>query len=339
MASTQLPQELVDLIVDNLHDDIPTPLVHELHIVLVGSETSYESEEEGEHLTEPRVSWIMAERTLSLVLPLLDLKRISLVENSSADWTRRQFSMDWNTLSVHLRGIVVQSPYWLLSLFSKATFLKELSLSHVWFTQPHDEHKPWPQSQPWRPQLQSILVADTIGHSFCGCMLNPQIDLTRLRSLTLVTKTRELEDEMLQVANSSGVEHLRVWRTDISYSLTPLFGAHLRSIHIFTAEIFTLLAVLFKACPHDTHIETFILEGPVDLPHSEQGLDISVDATVVQLRHFERVEIKVNIHVAFTSFSAWSAVVRSSLPSLVKRGMLTLTEIQFSEVNAHHGWE
>ncbi|KAJ7111355.1 hypothetical protein C8R44DRAFT_742476 [Mycena epipterygia] len=67
------------------------------------------------------------------------------------------------------------------------------------------------------------------------------------------------------------------------------------------------------ACPHYTRVETITLEGCADLPHYGQALDRIVDAAVVQLRHFERVEIKVNIQVAFTSFSAWAAVSGTSV--------------------------
>ncbi|KAJ6456070.1 hypothetical protein C8R45DRAFT_1034821, partial [Mycena sanguinolenta] len=195
-----VPQELVDLIVDNLHDDIPSlkscsltarafvgsaqtwifnkveilppkrrddqdspcrkfhklltrsprsaSLVDELQIVLVGSETSFAYDEKGDYLEERHVPWVMSGRTLSLVLALLDLKRISLVENSPSEWNELgKFSMDWNQLgrslksalaavfsspkldSVCLRGFVVQSPVQLLSLFSEATFLGKIPSS------------------------------------------------------------------------------------------------------------------------------------------------------------------------------------------------------------------
>ncbi|KAJ7111356.1 hypothetical protein C8R44DRAFT_856642 [Mycena epipterygia] len=179
-------------------------------------------------------------KTPSSAVRTADIPR-SLVENSSAYFNLSgKFSLDWNKLgralktalehmfssprleSVHLRGIVVQSPTQLLFFFSEATSLKELSLSRVGCTQRpgQGKFKPWPQSQPWRPQLQSILVADIIGHSFCRCILNPQIDLMRLRSLTLVTEMGECLDEMLQVANSSGVEHLRVEWFDNLFNCT-----------------------------------------------------------------------------------------------------------------------
>ncbi|KAJ6552255.1 hypothetical protein DFH09DRAFT_598051 [Mycena vulgaris] len=283
MAHDPIPQEIVDLIVDNLHDDIPAlkscslaartfvsstrthifrkieitpppvgknrqspcqklyklltssphiaPLVDELCVVLVGSETSFEYDEEGQYLTEPHVTWIMAGRTLSLVLPLLDLRRISLVENSPADWNSAgTFSMNWNKMgrtlksalaevfsspnleAVHLRGIVVESPCQLLSLFSEATSLKGLSLSRVYFTQRWDQRKPWPDSDPWRPQLRSLLISDSSGDSFSPYLSNPRIDLARVKSLCVVTAQAEWRDKIVSQTTASGaLEHLRLW--------------------------------------------------------------------------------------------------------------------------------
>ncbi|KAJ7111324.1 hypothetical protein C8R44DRAFT_883138 [Mycena epipterygia] len=405
-----LPQELVDLIVDNLCDDIPSlkscslaartfsgsvrahifrkveitpplpgkthspcqqlyklltstpyiaPLIDELHIVLVGSETCFEYDEDGQYLVEQQVPWVMTGRTLSLVLPLLDLKRISIVENGPADWNAcGRFSMNWNKLgrtlkaalkdvfsspqleSVHLRGIVVQSPTQLLSLFSEATSLKEMSLSRVYFTQRWDEREHWPESQLWRPQLRSILASDVSGDAFSRYLLNPQIDLTRLRSLILSTYLKDWRNEILQAIGSSRVEHLRLWYLQAFRPVIPLISPQLRSIHLFTLQTFPLLAALFQECPHDARLETITLEGPAQQPSSGQALDLIVDSIVAQLRHFQRVEIKANIRVtSTTSFSAWSAAVRSSLPSLVSRGMLTLTEIHRAEYEPHQGWE
>jgi hypothetical protein len=91
--------------------------------VLVGSETSFDYDENGRYLKERR---IMSDKTLSLVLPLLNIKQISLLENSPGEWNGSgDFSMNSNNLeqdlqsafaavfssptleSVHLRWIVV----------------------------------------------------------------------------------------------------------------------------------------------------------------------------------------------------------------------------------------
>lgn len=276
-----LPQELVDLILDNLHDDIPAlkscclaartfvnsarthifkkieltpppeplssynacqkfchllsssphigPLVEDLCIVLVGPETSFEYDSDGEYLEERHVTWVMAGRTLSLVLPLLDLKRISLIENAPIDWNSGgEYSMDWTTMgrqlksaltnvfssprleAVRLRGIVIESPCQLLSLFSEATALKEMSLSRLYFTQRWDQRELWPESRPWRPQLRSLLVADTQGDVFVRYIVNPRIDLTHVSALTISTDAAECRNKIIQVT-SGGVKHLRLW--------------------------------------------------------------------------------------------------------------------------------
>ncbi|KAJ6569882.1 hypothetical protein DFH09DRAFT_1080615 [Mycena vulgaris] len=388
MAYDPISQELVDLIVDNLHDDIPAlkscslaartfknrnntasgwqkspkPLrealqapdfvsphstaVDELCIVLVGSETSFEYDEEGQYLTEPHVTWIMTGRTLSLVLPLLDLRRISLVENSPADWNSAgKFSMNWNKMghtlksaltevfsspnleAVQLRGIVIESPFQLLSLFSEATSLKELSLSRVYFTQGGSSARPGPVSDPWRPQLRFLLVSDTSGSNLAPYLLNPRIDLTRVKSLcvaVIANSTWEWRDKIVsQTTGSGAVEHLRLF-----YPSEPQF--------------FQLLSALFTACPHDSRLETIIIEGPivqsgVNFSRWDQ-LNDTIDQLAVHLSSLKIVEIKVFVGPGRTLFSEWSGATWSLLPSLVQRGMLTLTEIPVAH-GVHHGWE
>ncbi|KAF8206413.1 hypothetical protein K438DRAFT_1817158 [Mycena galopus ATCC 62051] len=272
-----LPQELVDMVVNNIRDDIPAlkccslaartfvgsarihifrkiqinppedpplssceklyqflsssphiaPLVEDLCIVLVGSKASIS-------MQEHHVSWIMADRTLSLVLPLLELKRISLVENAPPDWNSGgKYSMNWNKMeqplksalasvfsspnleAVHLRGIMIESPCQLLSLFSEATALEEISLSRLYFTQRRqDQLERWPESQPWRPQLRSLLAHDFDNLPFCHYLVNPQIHLANVRSLTLSTNYSDTVNTIIQGTKlecSGGVEHLRVF--------------------------------------------------------------------------------------------------------------------------------
>ncbi|KAJ7821323.1 hypothetical protein B0H14DRAFT_3875960 [Mycena olivaceomarginata] len=159
-----VPQELVDLIIDNLHGDVPslkscslaartsvasaqTYIFKKIEILpptpdlippsLRLSLTNYTScwwaprrlsriTRSVSSIWRSGISWVMSGRTLSPVLPLLDLKRISLIENAPVEWNGNgEFSMDWNSLgrvlnsalaaafssptleSVHLRGIVV----------------------------------------------------------------------------------------------------------------------------------------------------------------------------------------------------------------------------------------
>ncbi|KAJ7859100.1 hypothetical protein B0H13DRAFT_2356215 [Mycena leptocephala] len=410
-----LPQELIDIIVDNLHDDIlslkscsltartfvrsartrifnkieiappsnPTssnnpcqklhrlltsspqiaPLVNELCIVLVGSETSFEYDSDGQYLEDRHITWIMARSRLSLILPLLDLKRISLVENAPVDWNSYgEFSMNWTKMGrqlksaladvfssprleyVHLRGIVVESPRQLLSLFSEATSLKEMSLSRLYFTQRWDQREPWPETEPWRPQLRSLLVAEMSSDPFCRYLINPRIDLSHIRSLTIATDSSDWREKLIQATNSD-VEHLRLRHlifNPSSRSISSFLGSNLRSIHFFTVSNFRLLDAFFKSCPHDACLEVITFEGPEtnDPTPNDLSLNTTIESSVIHLRSLKMVEIKVYLWSSSeTVFSVWSASVLSSLPSLVQRGMLTLTEIQMAEHEVHHGWE
>ncbi|KAJ6572173.1 hypothetical protein B0H19DRAFT_679218 [Mycena capillaripes] len=210
------------------------PLVEELSIVLVDSDTKYDLFLDRDNLEDRHFPWVMADRTLSLVLPLLDLKRISLTEDLRMRWSHNgRSSMSWDDVagqlksalakvfssprlvSVRLRGIVLQSPFQLLSLFSEATALKEMSLSRAHFTQPDHQYAPWPESQPWRPQLRSLLITDFKRRTFCRYLVNPRIDLTAVRSLSVAVYPTELEwrDRLVLATmnTSGGVEHLRYW--------------------------------------------------------------------------------------------------------------------------------
>jgi hypothetical protein len=185
----------------------------------------------------------MDDRTLPLILPLLDLKRISLTENAPYRSDGWKDSMSWHKMgqrltsaltnvfssprleAVHLRGIVIESPYQLLSLFSEATALKEMSLSRLYFTQ-RAQRDMWPESQPWRPQLRSLLIADNCDN-FSPSLVNPRIDLTHVRSLTLAMNLPERREKVLQAtkSGSGGVEHLRLWWMESdcqSFLSTPL---------------------------------------------------------------------------------------------------------------------
>jgi hypothetical protein len=99
-----------------------------------------------------------------------------------------------NLETVHLRGMVIGSSCQLLSLFSEAAALKELSLSRLYFTEEQwAERDLWPESQLWRPKLRSLLVNDFHNDSdpFCHYVAKPQFDLTRISTLTVVTRFPE----------------------------------------------------------------------------------------------------------------------------------------------------
>ncbi|KAJ6588098.1 hypothetical protein B0H19DRAFT_1097971 [Mycena capillaripes] len=398
MSFRHFPQELVDIIIDNLNDDIPSlkscsvaartfvtsarihifntleisspdtcqklhrllassphipPLVHALCIELVSAEKTG-----GVYLEDRHVPWIMAGRTLSLVLPLLDLKRISLVENSTWDGNSQgRFSMAWNKLgrqlrstlvdafssskleSVHLRGIVVESPRQLLSLFSEATSLKEMSLSRVYFTMGPHLHDPWPESHPWRPKLRSLLLSELSSDSFGQHLINPCIDLTQVRSLALETDSSEWREKLIHTTNNN-VEHLRLGYIEDPLRWGHTLGANLRSIQISGFSIFSLMDSVFKSC-HDTRLESIIFDGyPSDVGMWDSpSLDATIELAVVHLRCLKMVEVRALVSSSRASFLLWSDKVRSALPSLVRRDMLQVTNLELPTHGPRHGWE
>ncbi|KAF7357378.1 hypothetical protein MSAN_01333800 [Mycena sanguinolenta] len=412
----RVPQELVHLIVDNLHDDIPSlescsltarsfvssaqtylfnkveilppknrddpnspcrkfhklltssphiaPLVDELEIVLVGSETSFAYDEDGDYLEERHVPWVMSGRTLSLVLSLLDLKRISLVENSPSEWNDvGEFSMSWNRLgrslkaaltavfsspklkSVRLRGIVVESPAQLLSLFSEATSLREMSIARVRFTQRWNELTPWPDFQPWHPQLQSLLVSEVDSDHFCRYFLHPRIDLTHIKSLTIATELNEYRERLAQAAISAATQHLAIYRphwTETTFK--SILTSNLRSMNFFSTDLLRLLPDVFAACAqNNSRLEKLVFEAgtyafkPELLSHH---IDARIESAVAHLSALKSVEIKAFLWADDdVPFPVWALSVRNALPSLVGRGLLTLTEIKRAYENPHYGWE
>ncbi|KAF7370256.1 hypothetical protein MSAN_00656700 [Mycena sanguinolenta] len=406
-----IPQELVDLIVNNLHDDIPSlkscsltarafvgsaqtwifnkveilppksrddqdspcrkfhklltksphlaSLVDELEIVLVGSETSFDYGWDGEFPEERYGPWVMSGETLSLVLALLDLKRISLIENSPSAWNRHgDFSLDWNQLgrslksalaavfsspkleSVRLRGIIVESPSQLLSLFSEARSLKEMSISRVRFTQGLNP-TPWPESKPWHPRLQTLLVSEINSRSLCRYLLHPRIDLSHITSLTIATSSPESRGKMTQAAISGATQHLALFWTGTTV-LKSMLTPTLRSIHFFSKNLSALIPATFEACPHNSRLERIVFEGPAgkfQSPRSPSD-DARIEAAMAHLGTLKSVEIRAYLRAHHPHpFHEWADEVRATLPSLVGRGLLILTQIKGVHEGPHYGWE
>jgi hypothetical protein len=312
-----LSQELVDTILDILHNDIPSLKSCSLaarafvisarkHIfkkieIISSSDTSqrfYEFLCSSPHIAplvkdlcivsvlekfpetcaylDPSGNY-MSGRTLSLILPLLtELKRISVVESGDVIQTRAKFSRSWSKMdqplqsalanvfssprleAVHLRGLVLESPCHLLSLFSEAAALKEMSLSRLYFTQGEGRHEPWPESQLWHPKLRSLLL-NTPSFNLCQYLVNPQIDLTHVRTLRLATPSPEQRKKMVlatSLRHSRGVEHLGLY---LAYNFEPPlceysptytastinqnFGSESRSLH-YQSPLHPLLLLL-----------------------------------------------------------------------------------------------
>ncbi|KAF7342505.1 hypothetical protein MVEN_01840400 [Mycena venus] len=236
--------------------------------------------------------------------------------------------------AVHLRGIALESPRQLLSLFSEATALNQLSLSQVDFSQ-QDQPEPWPESQPWRPRLRSLLVADLRYESdpFIRYLVHPQIDLSAVKSLTIAAESKESKDKILQATKvgSGGVEHLRVQWNQPPDINQHHFGANLRSIHFHTISLFRLLEAFFRACPHDSGVQHVTFEG---YGHPECD-DAGIEATVAHLQFLDMVHIMGKTTGRFGTFSAWTEAARAAVPSLVRRGKLRMTKSD----RANDGWQ
>ncbi|KAJ7306753.1 hypothetical protein DFH08DRAFT_513675 [Mycena albidolilacea] len=306
-----------------------------------------------------RVSWVMSSGTLTLVLPLLNLKRISVIENATPQRSSEEYAVNWNKLdqhlqsalagvfssprleAVHLRGVVLESPCQLLSLFSEATALKEMSLSRLYFTQ----QEPWPESRIWRPTLRSLLLNDIHADSFSQYLLNPRIDLASIGTLALTTYSDQWENITMPTTNlRPGVdpEHLRLnlmcYRTDLS---PDVFGTNLRCIHVFSYVLVEQLGIVLKACPRDSGLEHIILDGPADMHRIPKDPEFyaAIDATLDHLRALETIEFRSVIRNLYPTLAPWEAAVQAAFPSLVRRGVLRVTEIEWRMCTVDPDWE
>ncbi|KAJ7349968.1 hypothetical protein DFH08DRAFT_126336 [Mycena albidolilacea] len=345
--------QLLTLLTSSPHHAL---LVKELCVVVMGAPSDRRG---GRH-----VPWLMAGRSpLSLVLPLLNLKRISLVENAHGGAVGDSYTMNWNRLgrqlksaladvfssttlqSVHLRGIVLESPRQLFSFFSEASSLQELALSRVHF----ERADPWLVSKPWGPQLRSLLVSDMRSiHSLCQHLINPSIDLDHVSSLTITTTSGWME-KLIQA--SSHVENLRLVYSEVPPLgfLKPILATHLRSIHFLTSSLFEFIAVFFKSCPHDSHLETITFEQSAEsrrsrheAPEADPSLNAAVNPTLVHLHYLKSVRIKRSVRRGTSpsvAFAAWAAAVQSSLPSLVRRRLLSVQQYGVPDDGVLHGFE
>ncbi|KAJ7323068.1 hypothetical protein DFH08DRAFT_969693 [Mycena albidolilacea] len=402
-----LPQELVDTIVDILHDDTPSlracclaarpfgisarkhifkkieilsssdasqrfyellcssphiaPLVEDLCIVSVlerWHETSGFRDPSGDY---------MSGRLLSLILLLLtELIRISIIETGDVNQSCAKFSRSWRRMelplqsalanvfssprleAVHLCGLVLDSPCHLLSLFSEATALKEMSLSRLYFTQDEGRHEPWPESRLWCPKLQSLLL-NVFSTDFCQYLVNPHIDLTHVRTLTLATPLPKQRKKMVQATKlrlSRGVEHLGFYlaynfETRISDLSPDLFTTNLRSIHFFSPSIVKLLGVLVKRCPHDSRLEYITLDSFAGVLHYKKVPELytAIDAIVDRLPALKTIELRWIMRDPSDAFPQWEADVYAAFSSLMRRGILRITKLQWQGSLYPLGWE
>ncbi|KAJ7868596.1 hypothetical protein B0H14DRAFT_3132634 [Mycena olivaceomarginata] len=248
--------------------------------------------------------------------------------------------------AVHLRDLVLESPCHLLSLFSEATALKEMSLSRLYFTQA--EHEPWPESQLWRPKLRSLLL-NASSSDLCQYLVNPQIDLTHVRTLKLATRSPEQRKKILlatSLRHSGGVEHLDLWvaynfETHISDLSPDLFTTNLCSIHFVSQSMVELLGVFVKTCPHNSRLEYVTLDGFQDFRRATPvpELHTAIDATVAHLPALKIIEMRWIVGEPSAALAQWETDLHAAFSSLMRRGILLITKLQWRGGPLPFGWE
>ncbi|KAJ7868636.1 hypothetical protein B0H14DRAFT_2729862, partial [Mycena olivaceomarginata] len=273
----------------------------------------------------------MSGRPLSLILPLLtELKRISINQNGDLAQTRAEFSRSWSKMDQPLQSAlanVFSSPR--LEAVHLPTALKEMSLSHLYFTQT-EWHEPWPESQLWRPKLRFLLL-NASSFDLCQYLVNPQIDLTHVRTLRLATRWPEQRKKMVlatSLRRSRGVEHLGLWvaydfearRPDLS---PDLFATNLRSIHFVSASMVRLLVVFVKTCSHDSRLEYVTLDSFPDVWRDTPfpKLQTAINATVAHLPALKTIEMNATP-------TPWETDMHTAFSSLIRRGILRITKFQ-----------
>ncbi|KAJ6469368.1 hypothetical protein C8R45DRAFT_1016833 [Mycena sanguinolenta] len=324
------------------------PLVKELRIVLKGPNTFFAYNSPATNAEECRgVCRFSADRALSLVLRgLVNLTRISLVGIPPQRSHGGAYSMNWVVMeenlksalarvfssprleAVHLRGFAIESPNQLLSLFSDAVALKEMSLSHLHFT----HLLPWQGSQPWRPRLRFLLLNEFGASPCCHYVVDPEICLSDVSTLTVATHVVERRNRLI---HATGVEHLHLMLWSDTECTPEIFSTKLRSIHICSYCILILLHAVFTVCPPDIPLERITIDGPgaVQLLRNSPELDAVVEAKLDRLRALKTVELRRNKD-STDPFAEWEAAVQAALPSLMRRGMLVTTEI-----DSGYDWE
>ncbi|KAJ7608177.1 hypothetical protein FB45DRAFT_1067564 [Roridomyces roridus] len=326
-------------------------LVRELRIVLVGSETPWEwDERHGDYSVERPAPWVMSDPALPLLLPLLHLTGISLVEDvANSEWNGEgAFCMHWGRLapplksaltavfssytleSVHLRGLVVRSPRELLSLFSDSVSLKSLPISRIFFDPAWAERNSWPEEQPWKPRLRTLLICDFYSQEeIISRFLNPRIDLSHLTSLTIAAKEHAWQDNLDKMVEANVfrcLEHPTVLK-DKTINLNSCISPTLRTLHTIAASLFPTMLSTFVAVPVDSRLEMITFDSvPAPFPHDATPLNRAIELALDRLRFLKRVDINT-LPFRETDFAVWAASIRSALPALESRDLLSMTDL------------
>jgi hypothetical protein len=278
------PQELVDIVIDQLHDDIPSlkafalsfraavasAQIHIFHKVILASPRQSggglvhspvqrlcrllaSSSHLAPLIKDLRIiedgpgQWVSkSSRALSTLLPLLDLKRISiLVRGMPLDWDHlhRELKAALQTVFrspglefVQLCGIYIGNP----SHFPLFHILRDapagLTTLAVSYSAPRENVSPHVIPPSWLPRLQSLAIEfnawdDHIPRS----LSNPVVDLSRLQSLSLscvgISEIRLLIDTMVEGGNV--LQDLNIW---FVRGLSSPFGIGHANVYSFAGD-------------------------------------------------------------------------------------------------------
>ncbi|KAJ7126341.1 hypothetical protein C8R44DRAFT_851793 [Mycena epipterygia] len=329
--SPTLAQELLDIIIDELHTDIPTlkacalssramvasAQIRLFHKVVLGPPAAPSGNgikkrtdcqkllrllELSPHLSslikdlcilddDPLVeSWILrAGRTLSALLPLLHLKRISI--------RCRTAYLDWNHIprglkaslegvlaspslqSVQLHGVLSDPPECpLFHIFKDSHTLEHLSFSYIQKLEgefaralqldpPHSSGLVAPPV--WAPKIRSLVIDKMNDHHIhlLRALLSSAVDYSRLSQLTFSEFTEAEVNEVLSaVQDRNVVEHLGIWYR-YSHSFTAglpslQYLGNLRTIqlNLKAMHVPEELAAIVRVCATNASLEKIVMQ-------------------------------------------------------------------------------
>ncbi|KAJ7614803.1 hypothetical protein FB45DRAFT_1108925 [Roridomyces roridus] len=253
-------------------------------------------------------SWLVTEGTLADILPLLKLRHISIVgEPSHGKWIR-PYNLEWDQLGASLQSAMVN----ILSspTLDEASNLKSLSISSVFFssrTYVHDGK----YSRRWHPKLTSLFMAERGCHWFCDHFVNAQIDLSGLVTLTLAPTafTGTWEDKLTEIAGYNRLENLTLHN----------------SIRRCNA-LDEMMVTIFNVIPVNSNFETITLDAkPIPFRVESSQLQEAID---VLLAHADRLRmVQLRVITSRDEFLEWEETTRPLLHTLDERGLLVLTQL------------
>ncbi|KAJ6558004.1 hypothetical protein B0H19DRAFT_125549 [Mycena capillaripes] len=229
-----------------------------------------------------RSTWVLTEwRTLSAMLSLFDLKRISVrCASASLDWDRlhQQLKVSLQAVfasprleAIQLHGVLLSAPEEcaLFHIFKDA----QPSLQHLSFSYKLRGHSERPLLIPpvWTPKLRSLVIDADQVIDLLHSLSSPAMDYSRLRTLTLCGfNESEISELLLAIKDRNVLEDLHIYYPASVEHADPYGGpdglkylTNLRTIHfrVYCTLIPLELATLVGSCAANTALETIVLEA------------------------------------------------------------------------------